>query len=300
MQNQNWNWSSRGIVIGSQERRCETRVAAWPWYFLQLAIPPFQHEKSPYFNIYLSMSVLILGSSLAACTLGYNWPAQLRQPVLNHAKDGARVGHVHSQLQQITLDTFHDKPPVAIILIVGGNDYSASLPVYRGHDKSCSSAEEHLTRFRTQVEQLIETIHSKFAMNPPPLGFVNLKPVSENSLSPLNAGIVPYNQVIDDVVKRNASWMALIDIHAALVGELSGNAPLLGINDIVSPWRMVKAKCKYATVGGWYMTHDDIGKGYGFQLSCDGIHWNERSGTILLGLVQDFLINKGVLMSEVK
>jgi lysophospholipase L1-like esterase len=244
------------------------------------------------------MSILILGSSLAACTLGFNWPSQLdkKYKVNNYGINGAQVPAVIAQLKS---DTIIPKSfvPKAIVLIVGGNDFSTAQPEFKksaGYEKMKKGREglpeASIQQFRIEFGDLLTLIKTRFESLP--VCVINIKPASENiEKSELNRGIQEYNKIIEQLT--NKEELVYADLFTKLIELLATNpdktAKSDDINHVVNGGRMVSSFIKSKATFG-FCSQDSIGNANGFYITCDGSHFNERSGKVVVSLVNDFLI----------
>jgi hypothetical protein len=237
------------------------------------------------------MTTVLLGSSMAKCSLGFNWTKSLKQPVLNLGMNNALLKDVYTkQIDKIP----SSEDIAAVIIIVGGNDYKASFPDYKLSTKQDQKMTQlqHLGQFKENADRVIKKVRMKCPRSR--IGFVNLKPLCENLQSPLNERIVMFNEILAQVVSAQSdSDIVIIDLYSPifLLLEQNNHSPTSrkqGINDIVSVYVMIFAALKHALFW-WLWSFDDIGKSFGYTMSCDGLHWNETSGKVMADLAKRFI-----------
>jgi acyl-CoA thioesterase I len=238
--------------------------------------------------------VLCLGNSIMKADVGFNWLNALAKDVpdiefVNKGENGSQIPGVIDIVKQ-----GFDFKPSAILVHTGGNDVSCSYNEIPALNASRRGRQQtNLTVFSEEFVEMLKLL-SDFNV---PIGVFNLKPQGEDLSSALNENIRKYNSTIARLVAGcpNAN---LLDVYTPFMAEivnrhklLKYKAPSSLISDIVRPGRIVRVMLLHLFLFGW-VTWNWIGEWEGFVMSCDGLHCNERAGTILCTLSHQFLESK--------
>ncbi len=264
--------------------------------------------------------VLCLGSSLVKATLGYDWISSINKTLpsnirlINEGIDGCHVPGVTDALPDIAKRIPN---PSAIILMAGGNDFTHSLLLQAKkegrtdgvHPKTWDIFQNHrrgrppptLEQFLVDYKELLDRVVGVYpeCKN---VAVCGLKPVGEDRNGPLNVQIREYNSKLRDIVKENSSKLNIsyLEFFEPIATEISDKALLDSekngakikksndILDIFNPSKMVSAKFANLFSFGFYSL-DAAGKADGYFSTCDGSHYNESSGKIVVKIIKDHL-----------
>jgi hypothetical protein len=248
--------------------------------------------------------ILFLGSSLLVGDLGYNWFKYMkknpRYKYLNFGINGAQIPTVLKQIDRLPNSITN---PCCIVLLVGGNDLTFSLlskehPAYskfsemREQKPPIANAEEFVKEFEALILKLKQRFPKEFL-----LGIFNIKQMGEDinnvgsSIKCLNHKVCEYNNLLLNLVVKY-EFATLLDEYTPISNLMPVyDKKYIGsddINSILVPQRMIKAKLMYLCSLG-FLSHNQIGEMYGLYTTCDGSHYNERSGKIIEELVEKFV-----------
>ncbi|KAJ3303403.1 hypothetical protein HDV03_003972 [Kappamyces sp. JEL0829] len=251
------------------------------------------------------MQILLLGSSLVAGTLGFDWikslklkPENKNRTFHNYGLNGAQVPGVIKHLTTVP-DTV--KPDVVIVM-VGGNDLVSSLlgKDSTGYNKMkegrLGRPESTPELYFAELQELVSALHAKYGAATP-IGICDIKPIGEGTGGKLNEVVALYNAQIGKLVEQCGSHVKCIRLNSKLAelvqqGQEAAKGaavPLVGSDDILqifNPSRMVQVMM-YKSMGLW--TLNQLGDARGFYCTCDGSHFNERSGVIVANEIQAFV-----------
>ncbi|KAJ3269465.1 hypothetical protein HDV01_001385 [Terramyces sp. JEL0728] len=237
------------------------------------------------------MSLLVLGTSLVAGTLGTPWVNSLASSDLkvhNHGLNGVQLPGMIEQLKTLQVTN-----PTAIIIIAGGNDVYSSFPeMAKGFFAEGRKGRPQSTpqQFKIEFLELLGILKEKYGTVP--IGIGNIKHIGEHVDTKLNDQLRAYNKIIDEIVASQPSYH-LMDFYTPLV-KLCGKNNLttkIASHDLafmVNPPRMIYIYLLHKLSFGFY-SYDSIGDARGFYCTCDGSHFNDRSAKIATDIVTDFL-----------
>lgn len=247
------------------------------------------------------MDILLLGSSLAKCTLGVDWTKQIdatKFTIHNFGINGVQVPGVIEQMRSKSIKLFC-KPSV-VILIVGGNDVTASFKEMEGtpgYEKikagRCNKPPSSPEQFKADMDELLGLIENEYKV---PIGVLNIKIYGEDVNGKLNDQIRTFNTKLSELIEKR-QFAHLIDLYTPCVelasraiNDMRGVVPMGSddIKKIVDPSRMVSVFLWNKLTLGFYSLNK-LGEHHGLYSTCDGSHFNERSAAIVAKLVSSFL-----------
>lgn len=232
--------------------------------------------------------ILFLGSSIVAGNFGVDWISKLPKiegiQYHNYGINGAQVPTIINLVKsnKITIT------PFAIIIMVGGNDVTNSIPLKKYGGMMSERYGRPMTnakQFGEEIEELLHLIKDKWGVLP--IGVFNLKPHSENIDGNLNLVVRSFNDILLEKVNHFPN-ITYLDLYSRLIKLLEGHIPSIHADDIeyvVDIRRMLIAFIlKY-----FNYSMNDVGEARGFFLFCDGLHFNERAVNEVLQLFNPFL-----------
>lgn len=237
------------------------------------------------------MSLLVLGTSLVAGTLGTPWVDKLDKSglkTLNYGINGVQLPGIIEQVKTLQIEK-----PKAIVIIAGGNDVYASFPELKqgffGNGRKGrpdSSPEE----FKIEMLELLSLLSEMYGEVP--IGIGNIKPIGEQLDTNLNDQLRAFNGVIDEIICTKSNY-SLLDFYTPLSDLCRQNNLAVKIESgnptfMINPSRMIYIYSLYKLTLGYY-SYNSIGDARGFYCTCDGSHFNERSAAIALKIVLDYL-----------
>jgi lysophospholipase L1-like esterase len=234
-------------------------------------------------------AILFLGTSLVAGTLGFPLAPELSKhfTVHNYGINGVQLPGLIDQLNTVAIPS--SIRPDYIVVIAGGNDLTASLDYCKSMPKIIQERrgrpDTNLTRFSEELKEYISLLKKKYPSAPILIG--DIKPIGEDIQGSLNRLVTEYNQEISKIAKDlQVHLIPTFDPLAEELSKLSQEeiAKLVGsdeIDKIFSPSRMITVFLLQKATLGWY-SYNDMGEARGFYLTCDGSHWNERSGNVVI------------------
>ena len=236
-------------------------------------------------------NIVFIGSSIVAGNFGVDWISKL--PVKNGVKyhnygiNGAQVPTVINFVKSNRINFV----PYAVIIMVGGNDVTNSVPIkkYGGFSMQRDGRlQTNSTRYGEEMEELFQLIVSKWGELP--IGVFNLKPHSEDVHGKLNKIVEEFNASLVQRIQQRTN-VTLIDMYTPLITSLQNRTPSPRADDIeyvVDVGRMLYVFImRYLTFG--YYSQNDFSEARGFYLFCDGLHFNERAAAIVLKSIEPFL-----------
>ncbi|KAI8901186.1 SGNH hydrolase-type esterase domain-containing protein [Globomyces pollinis-pini] len=235
--------------------------------------------------------VLVIGSSLVACTLGGNWMDWMKSEKYrfhNYGINGVQIPGIIDQIQNNSIPV--SLKPAMIILMAGGNDLSASLKEsekIQGYEKMMAGRlgrpKSSPEQFHLELTELINLIKERYDV---PLIISNIKPIGEDINGKLNDVVRTFNKVIETVIAENKN-LTLLDVHTPLAALANQAKDVIknpigsdDISAILDPQRMITVFLYNKFSFGWYSLND-LGESRGFYSTCDGSHFNERSTAIV-------------------
>jgi lysophospholipase L1-like esterase len=232
--------------------------------------------------------LVCLGDSITQGGIGTHWVGRLRQRLGEDAfvVNAGINGQVTWDLRQ-RLDAVARCRPTAVTLMVGTNDAVGSLSAewaayYRKNNKLPQEPTE--AWYAEQYDALV----AELVTITPRLVCVTLAPLGEDPTTPAEAALRRHNDVIRASAARHGA--ELLDLHPALL-DLQARAggspsvPFVGPLSKLGPWLLGSAVGHYVLGRSW----DRVAQGRGLVLTCDTIHLTERSGDVLLGLVEPWV-----------
>ncbi len=235
--------------------------------------------------------ILFLGNSIVKGDVGFNWIKALSRDfpnlqLVNKGENGSQIPGVIDIVKK-GLD-FH---PSAIIVHIGGNDVSCSyneIPALNtgrhGRKPTCPAI------FSEEFSEMMSLL-SDFHV---PIAVFNLKPQGEELTSTLNERIREYNKILESLVLQFPQ-ASLLDAYGPFAAEIMARrsalacpAPSARITDIVRPGRIVRTMLLHLLCLGW-LSWNWIGEREGFVMSSDGLHCNERAGSVFRAAARTFL-----------
>lgn len=239
----------------------------------------------------MDKNIVFIGSSIVAGNLGIDWISKLSPKkgfkYLNFGINGAQVPTLINLVKSNKINV----TPYAIVIMVGGNDVTNSVPIqkYDGfmserHGRPRTSPKQ----YGEEMEELIQLIENKWGQIP--VGVFSLKPQSEKIDGNLNQITQEFNNSLMEVAK-NHSQVVYIDIYSKMIDSLRDHTPSPqadDINYVVDVGRMLYVQLmRYLTLGAYSLNAYSDARG--FRLYVDGLHFNERAGDIVVASILPFI-----------
>ncbi|KAJ3320068.1 hypothetical protein HDV06_005718 [Boothiomyces sp. JEL0866] len=212
------------------------------------------------------MSLLVLGTSLVAGTLGTPWVNTLESSdlkVLNYGINGVQLPGIIEQVKSLSIPK-----PTAIVIIAGGNDVYASFPELQEgffangrKARPASSPEE----FKKEFLELLGMLEEKY--RGVPIGIGNIKHIGEKVDTRLNDQVRAFNKAINEIISSSANY-SLLDFYTPLVklceqNKLSVKIQSEDVKFMVNPSRFIYIYMIYKLAFGYY-SYNSIGDARGW------------------------------------
>ena len=235
--------------------------------------------------------ILFIGSSIVAGLFGIDWISKLPPKdgfkYHNYGINGAQVPTIINLIQSNKISV----KPHAIVIMVGGNDVTNSVPI----EKYGGFMSERHGRPRTnpkqygeEMEELIVLIEKKWGSIS--IGLFNLKPQSEKVDGNLNRIVREFNDSLY-LLSQKHSQITYLDMYSKMIEALDGHEPSPKADDIeyvVDVGRMLYVQVMRILTLGAY-TLNSYSDARQFYLYCDGLHFNERAGDIVLKVIHPYI-----------
>lgn len=224
-----------------------------------------------------SSTVLVAaGDSLTQASFSSNYLSILAKKLNGDDYTFINSGEVGDTSESL-LNRIHDviaHNPNFITILIGANDA-----------RQDNEINVSLKAYRKNIEKIIFEIRSKMNV---PIALISLSPLGENPHSDKNKTVERYNLILKDIASEHN--LTYLPFYESLISILYKKTPTdtsqFKLN--LASALLKSAFQKYILRRNW----DKISDSNGFSILTDGIHLNDKSGNILAGLIQEWLLLK--------